>query len=50
MEVQHFLSVHPKGLFGKAPNSIDSYLVSMSDDKKELATQITDIMKEKSQA
>lgn len=45
VEVEHFISTHPKGLWGKAPTSIDSYLSQMSDDKSEIFDQIKSVMK-----
>jgi SNF2 family DNA or RNA helicase len=45
VEVEHFLSVHPKGLFGKPPTSIDKYLREMSDDKSDVFDQIKNVMK-----
>lgn len=48
VDVEHYLSVHPKNLLGHAPVTIDSYLSKMSDDKQEIFEQIKDLMKEKS--
>ena len=48
MEVEHYLSTHPKGLFGAPPTSIDKYLSQMSDDKAVIFDQIKGVMKENS--
>ena len=48
VNVEYYHSTHPKGLFGKAPSSIDKYLYSMSDDKAEIFSQIKQVMKENS--
>lgn len=45
VEVEHFVATHPKGLFGKAPTSIDKYLREMSDDKADVFDQIKNVMK-----
>lgn len=45
VEAEHYLSVHPKDMFGHAPTSIDKYLKFNSDDKDEVFSQIRDIMK-----
>ncbi|MNK09982.1 hypothetical protein D3C87_279920 [compost metagenome] len=48
VDVEHFLSTHPKPLFGKAPTSIDQYLSSNSDDKQDLFDQVKGLMKKHS--
>lgn len=48
MEVEHYLSTHPKGLTGSAPASIDVYLKNMSEDKDEIFDQIKGIIREQS--
>jgi len=48
VEVEHFHSVHPKGLFGDKPTSIDTYLAGMSDDKAVVFDQIKEVMKKNS--
>lgn len=46
MEIENYLSVHKKPMFGAAPTSIDKYLTGMSDDKDKVFSQIKDVMKE----
>lgn len=48
MDIEHYLSVHPKNLVGHAPTSIDKYLSGMSDDKQEIFNQIKKVMKDRS--
>lgn len=48
MEVEHYYSVHPKGILNDGPTSIDKYLGGMSDDKQALFEQIKQVMKENS--
>jgi len=48
MDIEHYLSVHPKPMFGKAPVSIDKYLSGMSDDKQVVFDQIKQVMKDQS--
>jgi len=43
--VEHFHSVHPKPLWGKAPYSIDKYLSENSDTKEELFDEVKSLMK-----
>lgn len=46
MEVEHYLSVHPKSTFGSTPTSIDKYLEGMSNDKDAIFSQIKRVMKD----
>lgn len=48
LEVEHYLSTHPKSITGHAPDSIDVYLSKMSDDKDEVFDKIKTLMKENS--
>ena len=48
VDVEHYLSVHPKHLGIKAPTSIDKYLSLNSDGKEDVFSQIRDVMKENS--
>ncbi len=48
MEVEHYLSVHPKPMLGQAPYSIDKYLHSNSQDKSDVFDQIKGVMKNSS--
>lgn len=48
VDVEHFISTHPKPLFGKPPTSIDQYLTNHSDDKQDLFDQVKDLMKKNS--
>jgi SNF2 family DNA or RNA helicase len=45
VEVEHFRSVHPKPLWGKAPYSIDRYLSENSDTKQDLFEEVKGLMK-----
>lgn len=45
VEVEHYHSVHPKGMFGNAPTSIDEYLSGLSKDKDKVFDQVTELMK-----
>lgn len=46
VKVQHYLSVHKKDMFGKAPTSIDKYLHDHSDKKQEMFDQMKALLKE----
>lgn len=48
VEVEHYLSVHPKPLLGATPTSIDKYLSENSGDKQAVFDQVRQIMKEAS--
>lgn len=48
VEVEHYLSVHPKPTFGTRPTSIDKYLHENSGDKQAVFDQIKKLMKESS--
>lgn len=45
VNVEHYLSVHKKPLFGKAHTSIDRYLTDNSDDKSALFDEVQSLMK-----
>lgn len=44
VNVEHYHSIHPKGLFGASPVSIDSYLANLSGDKDKVFNQVKDLM------
>jgi SNF2 family DNA or RNA helicase len=48
MHVEHYQTVYPKPMIGKAPHSIDKYLSENSDDKNEIFDQVRELMKKNS--